>query len=307
MAEGEKADADAKKAKARSRGVNSVGEIEKAALQVRAEKAEAALAQMQVLAIGGDQALGAQWQAEAAHAKEVFKQALQYKPAVGFQQALQQQLALQPTAQVNVVLPSPALTFRQELAAMGVNTVPQVVQQQPQVQQQQIPAASLTEVQALQQQVEQRMQVQQQGQNQGGYNSRNNGSSRGNGGGGGGGFNSRRNNWGGNYNRQNQNSVARGACFECGSTDHQVSRCPQRQQFGQQFGQQQQQQQFGQQQWHFTQQQRPMQQFVQQQPVQQLVQQQSVQQFVQQQQPRQQLPIQQMQLQPQTANYVPRG
>ena len=63
MAEGEKAEADSKKAKARSRGVNSVEEIEKTALQVRAENAEAALVQMQVMAIGGDQALGLQWQA----------------------------------------------------------------------------------------------------------------------------------------------------------------------------------------------------------------------------------------------------
>ena len=283
-------------------------EIEKTALQVRAERAEAALAQMQVLAIGGEQALGAQWQAEAAHANEQFRQALQYKPS---QEAVQQQLALQPAAQVNAVLPTPALSFRQqlqqELAAMGVNTIgqgsPQVGQQQPQVQQQLQPAAPLTEVQALQQQVEQLMQAQQQGQ--GGYNSRNNGGNRGGGGGGGGGYNNnRRNNGGGNFNRQNQNSGSRGACFECGSTDHQVARCPQRQQRNQQqFGQQQ----FGQQR-QFVQQQQPMQQFVygqqQQQPVQQLVQQQPQQMVQQMQQPRQPLPVQQVQVPPQTINYI---
>ena len=229
VAEGEKAEAEAKKTKARSRGVNSVEEFEKTALQVRAERAEAALAQMQVMTVGGDQALGLQWQAEAAQAGEQFKQALQY----------------QPLAQVNAVLPSPALTFRQqlqqELTAMGVITVqqgsPQVGQQQPQVQQQLQHAAPLTEVQ---QQVDKLLQAQQQGQ--GGCNSRNNGSNRNNGGGGGGGgggYNNRRNNGGGNFNRQNQTSGSRGACFECGVTDHQVARCPQRQQRNQQFNGQQ--------------------------------------------------------------------
>ena len=44
VAEGEKAEAEAKKTKARSRGVNSIEEVEKTALQVRAERVEAALA-----------------------------------------------------------------------------------------------------------------------------------------------------------------------------------------------------------------------------------------------------------------------